>query len=142
MDRRHLPLTALRSFEAVGRHLSFTRAAEALGVTHGAVSRQIAALERSLGVKLIDRGARLALTEPGQRLFAGIAPAFDRLAAAVESVNRADAPRALNVNAPPTFTMKWLIPRLSRFQQRFRDLNVQLSTGIGPLHELRTNEID
>jgi LysR family glycine cleavage system transcriptional activator len=142
MDRRHLPLTALRSFEAVGRHLSFTRAAEALGVTHGAVSRQIASLERSLGVKLIDRGVRLTLTEPGQRLFAGIAPAFDRLAAAVESVNRADAPRALNVNAPPTFTMKWLIPRLSRFQQRFRDLNVQLSTGIGPLHELRTNEVD
>lgn len=142
MDRRHLPLTALRSFEAVGRHLSFTRAADALGVTHGAVSRQIASLEKTLGVKLFDRGATLTLTEAGQRLFAGVGPAFDRLAAAIEGMNRGDAPRTLNVNAPPTFTMKWLIPRLSRFQQRFRDVNVQLSTGIGPLRELKMNEVD
>lgn len=142
MDRRHLPLTALRSFEAVGRHLSFTRAAAALGVTHGAVSRQITSLEKTLGIKLFDRGATLTLTEAGQRLFAGVAPAFDRLAAAMDGMGRGDAPHTLNVNAPPTFTMKWLIPRLSRFQQRFRDIDVRLSTGIGPLHELKMNEVD
>lgn len=142
MDRRNLPLTALRSFEAVGRHLSFSRAAESLGVTHGAVSRQIALLERTLGVRLFDRGATLTLTEQGQRLFDGIAPAFDRLAAAVADIDRRDAQRVLLVNAPPTFTMKWLIPRLSRFQQRFRDVDVRLSTGIGPLRELKMNEVD
>lgn len=142
MDRQHLPLTALRSFDAVGRHLSFSRAAESLGVTHGAVSRQIAALERTLGVKLFDRGPTLALTEQGQRLFAGVAPAFDRLAAAIDNLDRRDAQRVLIVNAPPTFTMKWLIPRLSRFQQRFRDVDIRLSTGIGPLRELKMNEVD
>jgi LysR family glycine cleavage system transcriptional activator len=142
MDRRHLPLTALRSFEAVGRHLSFSRAAESLGVTHGAVSRQVASLERMLGVKLFDRGATLALTEEGHRLFAGVAPAFDSIAATLAGLDRGEAQRVLAVNAPPTFTMKWLIPRLSGFQQRFRDVDVRLSTGIGPLRELRMNEVD
>jgi LysR family glycine cleavage system transcriptional activator len=142
MDRRNLPLTALRSFEAVGRHLSFSRAAESLGVTHGAVSRQIALLEKTLGVRLFDRGATLALTEQGRRLFDGVAPAFDRLAAAVENIDRREAQCVLLVNAPPTFTMKWLIPRLSRFQQRFRDVDVRLSTGIGPLREVKMNEVD
>ena len=89
----------------MGRHLSFTRAAAALGVTHGAVSRQIASLEKTLGVKLFDRGATLTLTEAGQRLFAGVAPAFDCLAAAIEGMSRGDAPRTLNVNAPPTLTV-------------------------------------
>ena len=142
MDRRNLPLTALRSFEAVGRHLSFSRAAEALGVTHGAVSRQIASLEELLGVRLFDRGATLALTEEGHRLFAGVAPAFDRLAAAIDGLERSDPMRVLAVNAPPTFTMKWLIPRLSGFQQRYSDVDVRLSTGIGPLRELKMNEVD
>lgn len=142
MDRRHLPLTALRSFEAVGRHLSFTRAAEDLGVTHGAVSRQVASLETMLGVRLIDRGPTLALTEHGHQLFAEIAPAFDRLAAAVDGLARSDRQRVLMVNAPPTFTMKWLIPRLSGFQRQHRDVDVRLSTGLGPLRELKMNEVD
>lgn len=142
MDRRNLPLTALRSFEAVGRHLSFSRAAEALGVTHGAVSRQVASLEALLGVRLIERGATLSLTEEGHQLFADVAPAFDRLAAAVDGVTRSDAQRVLLVNAPPTFTMKWLIPRLSGFQRQHRDVDVRLSTGLGPLRELKMNEVD
>jgi LysR family glycine cleavage system transcriptional activator len=142
MDRRNLPLTALRSFEAVGRHLSFTRAADSLGVTHGAVSRQITLLETNLGVRLFNRGATLTLTDQGQKLFEEVAPAFDRLAAAVATIDRGETQRVLLVNAPPTFTMKWLIPRLSRFHQRFRDVDVRLSTGIGALRELRMNEVD
>ena len=142
MDRRNLPLTALRSFEAVGRHLSFSRAAHALGVTHGAVSRQIASLEAVLGVRLFDRGATLALTEQGHRLFAGVAPAFDRLAAAIEDLERRDTQCVLAVNAPPTFMMRWLIPRLSGFRRRHSDVDVRLSTGIGPLRELKMNEVD
>jgi LysR family transcriptional regulator, glycine cleavage system transcriptional activator len=142
MDRRHLPLTALRSFETVGRCLSFARAAEVLGVTHGAVSRQITALEQLLGVRLFERGARLAFTDEGERLFAGVRPAFDRLAEAMEEVKRDDSRSVLAVNAPPTFTMKWLIPRLSSFHRRHRDIEVRLSTGIGPPGELKTNEVD
>ncbi len=142
MDRRHLPLTALRSFEAVGRHMSFARAAEALGVTHGAVSRQVAALESMLGLKLFERGTQLAFTAEGKRLFAGISPAFDALSAALDSVQAGARHRTLSVNAPPTFTMRWLIPRLAVFQRQHEDVDVKLSTGIGPRSELNLNEID
>lgn len=142
MVRRHLPLTALRSFEAVGRCLSFARAAEVLGVTHGAVSRQITALEDMLGVKLFERGARLSFTEEGGRLFAGVQPAFDRLTEALDEVKRDDSRSMLSVNAPPTFTMKWLIPRLSGFHRNNRDIEVRLSTGIGPPGELQMNKFD
>lgn len=142
MDRRELPLNALRSFEAVARWLSFSRAGEELGVTHGAVSRQIGALEALLGVKLFDRGAALALTDAGQRLFDGVAPAFDRIAATMTRLNSQDTRRVLTVNAPPTFTMKWLIPRLSGFQRQHRDVDVRLSTGTRPLRALKMNEVD
>jgi len=111
-------------------------------VTHGAVSRQIGALEGLLGVKLVERGTSLALTEEGQRLFAGVAPAFDRLAAAVDDIGRSDSRVALTINAPPTFTMKWLIPRLSSFQKQRADVDIRLSTGIGPTRELKMNEVD
>lgn len=142
MVRRHLPLTALRSFEAVGRCLSFARAADMLGVTHGAVSRQITALEAMLGVKLFERGARLAFTAEGERLFAGVQPAFDRLAEAIGDVRRDHNRAVLSVNAPPTFTMKWLIPRLSSFHRSHRGVEVRLSTGIGPPGELEMNKFD
>lgn len=142
MVRRHLPLTALRSFEAVGRCLSFARAAQLLGVTHGAVSRQITALEEILGVKLFERGARIAFTEEGERLFAGVQPAFDQLSEAIDDVRRDNSRSVLSVNAPPTFTMKWLIPRLSSFHRNNRDIEVRLSTGIGPPGELQMNKFD
>jgi LysR family glycine cleavage system transcriptional activator len=142
MVRRHLPLTALRSFEAVGRCLSFARAADLLGVTHGAVSRQISALETMLGIKLFERGARLAFTTEGERLFAGVQPAFDRLVEAIDDVRRDGSRSVLSVNAPPTFTMKWLIPRLSSFHRNHRDIEVRLSTGIGPPGELEMNKFD
>jgi LysR family glycine cleavage system transcriptional activator len=142
MDRRHLPLTALRSFETVGRCLSFARAAQALGVTHGAVSRQISALEDLLGIKLFERGARLAFTAEGERLFAGVKPAFDRLTEAIDELARDASRTVLAVNAPPTFTMKWLIPRLSNFHRRHKDVEVRLSTGIGSPRELKMNDVD
>lgn len=130
MHRRELPLTALRSFEAVGHAMSFSRAAEVLGVTHGAVSRQIAALESLLGVRLFDRSGRLRFTREGEILFRRIAPAFDTLSEAVMEISRRDDRTVLRLNAPPTFTMKWLIPRLSTFQRRHPEIEVRLSTGI------------
>jgi len=130
MHRRQLPLTALRSFEAVGQAMSFSRAAEALGVTHGAVSRQIGALETLLGVRLFDRSGRLRFTREGELLFRRVSPAFDTLADAVAEIARTDDRTVLRLNAPPTFTMKWLIPRLSGFQRRHPGIEVRLSTGI------------
>ncbi len=129
MKHRSLPLTALRSFESAARHASFSRAAEELGVTHGAVSRQIATLESLLGVPLFLRSQPIRLTEDGQFLFEGIAPSFERIAATVSCLQQDSRGRALRVNAPPTFTMKWLIPRLSGFQRRFRNAEVRLTTG-------------
>lgn len=142
MNRRELPLHALRSFEAVARHLSFSRAGEELGVTHGAVSRQIGALEARIGVKLFERGSEVHLTKAGQRLFEGIAPAFDQIAATVDRLARKDVRHVLTLNAPPTFTMRWLIPRLSGFQRQHPDIDVRLSTGTKPLRALKMSEVD
>jgi LysR family glycine cleavage system transcriptional activator len=142
MERRDLPLTALRSFEAVGRHLSFALAAKALGVTHGAVSRQVTTLEEKIGTRLFERGGRLTLTEAGEALLAEVSPAFDQLTAAVEAVATAGNRHVIVVNAPPTFTMKCLIPRLSLFHRQHIDTEVRLFTGIGPLNEIKMDAVD
>jgi LysR family transcriptional regulator, glycine cleavage system transcriptional activator len=142
MERRDLPLTALRSFEAVGRLLSFALAAKALGVTHGAVSRQVTALEEKLGTRLFERGGRLTLTEAGKDLLADVTPAFDQLTTALEAAATTHDRRSIVVNAPPTFTMKWLIPRLSLFHRQHLDADVRLFTGIGPLNEIKMEAVD
>lgn len=86
MDRRSLPLNALRAFESVGRHRSFSLAASELGVTHGAVSRQIGMLESMMGLRLFRRSQPIELTDEGETLFSGVAPAFDRLSTAVDNL--------------------------------------------------------
>jgi LysR family transcriptional regulator, glycine cleavage system transcriptional activator len=142
MERRDLPLTALRSFEAVGRALSFALAAKTLGVTHGAVSRQVTALEERLGTRLFERGGRLSLTQAGEALLAEVSPAFDQLTTALEAAGTATDRRTIVVNAPPTFTIKWLIPRLSLFHREHIDAEVRLFTGIGPVSEIKMDAVD
>lgn len=107
-----LPLTALRAFDAVARRGGVGRAAEALGVTHGAISRQVGLLEARLGLPLLEgpRNAR-RLTGDGRRLAAEIAPAFARLEAAMET--RVARPRPLVASCLSTLATRWLIPRLS-----------------------------
>lgn len=131
--RRLPPLNALRAFEAAARHSSFTRAANELSVTHGAVSRQIALLERWLGTPLFRRLTRkVVLTDEATGLLEVVGPAFERISrAAVDIVDRPSLP--LFVNAPPTFTMRWLIPRLSVFQRRSPGIEVRLSSSIDPI---------
>jgi len=117
MNRNRLPsLKALQAFEAFARTGAMTRAAEELCVTHGAVSRQIKALELQLGARLIA-GPRhnLALTPAGRDLAASLGAAFDMVAA---SLPGADTGEDLAVACLGTFAMKWLIPRLPRFQDR------------------------
>ena len=129
MKRRPLPLNALRAFEVAGRLESFTKASHELNVTQGAVSRQVQHLEDVLGRKLFDRHHRsLKLTRAGRNLLLGLTPAFDAIEQAVRKVeDRADDTQ-LRVLAPLTFSMRWIVPRLGRFQMEHPDLQVQLGT--------------
>lgn len=135
MTRKLPPLNAVRAFEAAGRHVSFTKAASELCVTHGAVSRQVALLESWLGTPLFRRAAsQLVLTEAGRSYLGEVTAVMDRLAVASMHLVDQAAPTALTINAPPTFTMRWLIPRMSGFQRRHPDVEVRLTTSLAPIN--------
>ena len=137
MLRRLPPLNALKAFEAAGRHASFTRAAEELRVTHGAVSRHVQALEAWLGQPLFERhNRRVVLTEAGASYLAEIGAALDRIALATTRQLERGRPRLLRVNALATFTLRWLIPRLSGFQRAHPSVEVRLTTSNVPLANL------
>ena len=114
MTRRPLPsLRGLQAFEVFARTGAMTRAAAELSVTHGAVSRQIKALEAQLGARLIDGPKhQLQLTPAGRELASSLSSAFDMVASALPG---AESGQELVVACPGTFAMKWLIPRLPRF---------------------------
>ncbi|MDB5762633.1 MAG: transcriptional regulator [Herminiimonas sp.] len=132
--RRLPPLNAVRAFEAAARHGSFTKAGHELSVTHGAISRQVSLLERWLGVGLFDRaGSRLVLSESGRQFFNEASAALDRLALATFQFSHNTDLAQLIVSAPPTFTLRWLIPRLSSFQRRHLGIKVHLTTSIAPI---------
>lgn len=125
---RHLPsLNALRAFEAAGRHGRMTLAAEELNVTHSAISRQVQHLEDVLGVALFEGPKnRMALTEAGAQLLAGLSTAFNQIDLSVRAIaDTEDGP--LDVSCPGTFTMRWLIPRLYRFRDAHPEIEVRLS---------------
>src|SRR5882724_6131464 len=123
------PLNALRAFEAAARFLSFTRAGDELHVTHGAVSRQIQGLEAWLGTPLFRRlNRRVELTEAGAAYLAEIGASLDRIALASARVREEGRVRVLRINALPTFTIRWLIPRLSGFQRRHPQVEVRVTT--------------
>ena len=125
MSRPPLPsLTGLRAFEAFARLGSMTAAARELSVTHGAISRQVRALEARLGVDLV-RGGRhdLSLTEAGDKLAQSLSPAFDMIAAALPGSRAEDE---LLVSCLGTLAMKWLIPRLPGFLDAHPGLKVRI----------------
>ncbi len=127
MNRPLPPLNALRAFEAAGRHLSFTKAADELHVTPGAISQQVKLLEDYLGVALFRRMNRaLLLTEAGQACLPGLRDGFARLVEAVEGARRQDRYRPLTVSAAPSFAGKWLVPRLDRFRQAHPGIDVRV----------------
>jgi LysR family glycine cleavage system transcriptional activator len=129
MSRRIPPLNPLHVFETAARLGNFTRAADELHVTQSAVSRQISALEGYLRVKLFerDRGG-VSLTPTGQALFAEVGPAFARIADATERIIYASITNRVRVRAYTTFVAKWLMPRLSLFQEQHPSIEVILST--------------
>lgn len=122
------PLTAMRTFEAAARHLSFTKAAQELFVTQAAVSHQIKALERDLGVALFRRLNRaLALTDEGQALLPYVRDAFDQLTAGVQQLEQLCCAGTLSVTTTPSFASHWLVPRLGRIRHQHPDIELRLS---------------
>jgi LysR family glycine cleavage system transcriptional activator len=123
------PLNALRAFVVAARHLSFSRAALELHVTHGAVSRQVRALEDHLGVALFERQVRqVSLTVEGQQLYAETRPALEQIAAAARAVTVRSPVRAVRINVRPSFAVRWLIPRLPDFVARHQGIEPQVLT--------------
>ena len=127
--RRLPPLNALRVFEVAARTGSYAEAASELGLTHGAVSRQIGALEGWLGQRLFMKsGRRRVATTEASVLAAEVSRCFDRLAAAAEASGRPGARRILRVSTPTSFAMRWLIPRLETFHDAHPDVEVVVTT--------------
>jgi LysR family transcriptional regulator, glycine cleavage system transcriptional activator len=140
MSRPRLPpLNAIKAFEAAARLGDFTRAATELGVTHGAVSRQVRLLEDWLGAPLFRRTSRSAVpTQAGAELLSEAGPVLDRLAEAALRL-RSAAPSAdpIRVSALPTFAMRWLIPRLSDFQREHPGIELRILTASTPAEQFR-----
>ena len=138
MDRRWLPLNALRAFEAAGRHTSFTAAASSLLVSQSAVSRHVIGLEDLIGVPLFDRKPhQLSLTEAGRKLLPVVTKSFDRIDEVIEEI-RADkgAPRrSLKVTLPHTFAHQLAVPILRDFRRDYPDIAIDIESrpNFGPM---------
>lgn len=143
MERRRLPpLNALRAFEAAARHLNFSRAADELAVTPGAVSQQIQNLEDYVGAALFKRTPKgLLLTDAAQTALPALREAFDRLAEAASMLTAAVDGRRLTVSVAPSFASKWLVPRLGKFEEGHPQVDVWVSAGM-ELVDFASGEID
>jgi LysR family glycine cleavage system transcriptional activator len=139
MKRTLPPLNALRAFEAAGRLGSFKEAAAELHVTHGAVSQHVRALEEWLGASLFERhNRRVALTPAAKAYLAEIGPLFEQLSQATARYGFPETvSRTLSVNAPATFTLRWLVPRLATFRAAHPDVDVKVETSNESLESLR-----
>jgi LysR family glycine cleavage system transcriptional activator len=140
---RTLPsLNALRAFEASGRLLSIQLAADELNVTPAAVSRQIKGLEDQLGLMLFERTHRaITLTAYGERYLVDVVRAFEMLRTATVNLTESRRRRTLKIRAYTTFSMKWLIPRLSSFHAQHPDIDVSLTTSLQPV-DFAAEEVD
>ncbi|EEE07239.1 MULTISPECIES: LysR substrate-binding domain-containing protein [Burkholderia] len=140
---RTLPsLNALRAFEVCGRLLSVQLAANELNVTPAAVSRQIKLLEEQLGVQLFERGHRsIALTPVGERYLADIVRGFETMRTATINLTEARRRRTLKIRGYTTFSMNWLLPRLSTFHSEHPDIEVSLTTSLQPV-DFHVEDVD
>ncbi|MEL7444232.1 MAG: LysR family transcriptional regulator [Pseudomonadota bacterium] len=124
-------MTSLRAFAAAAEFGNLTRAAEALSVTHSAVSQQIRGLEQHLGTRLITRTRHgISLTSQGEFLSASLLEAFAEMASVTESVSSAEAVRPMVVSATPMFSSAFLMPRLSTFIDEFPNIELRIDSTI------------
>jgi LysR family transcriptional regulator, glycine cleavage system transcriptional activator len=142
MPKQLPPLSSLRSFEAVARQLSFSKAAEELHVTPGAVSQQIRALEELLGTRLFDRTKRwVSLTDVGTRILPDIQAGLDILSRAVSTKTTSIGERTLTISVAPSFASKWLLPRLPSFYDQHADIDLRISATVG-LADFKRDKVD
>ncbi len=128
MVRRLPPLRAVAYFEAVAERQSLVAAAAELGVSKGAVSRQLRQLEAYLGLALFDRsGRRLALTDAGQRYYVAVPNALEELETVAQRLSRQRERRSLRITVLPAFASLWLAHRLQEFQAGRPDLDIEIS---------------
>ncbi len=137
IDRRWLPLNALRAFEGVAKHSSFTAAANALLISQSALSRHVIALEKLIGAQLFERRPHaLVLTKAGQHLLPAVMKSFDRLEYALDDIRNEGAPllRTLRVQMPPSFAVQLAVPILRDFRRVIAEVEIDLVSpyGVGP----------
>jgi DNA-binding transcriptional LysR family regulator len=137
IDRRWLPLNALRAFEGVARHSSFTAAANALLISQSALSRHVIALEKLIGAQLFERRPHaLVLTKAGQLLLPAVMKSFDRLEYALDDIRNdsASSMRTLRVQMPPSFAVHLAVPILRDFRRAAAEVEIDLVSpyGVGP----------
>jgi len=142
MARRLPPLSALRPFEAAARLESFSRAADELHLTHGAISRQVRALEDHVGAQLFTRhGKRVALTASGKAFADRVRAALSDIEQATEAVSPARRGNRLTVSVLPSFASRWLMPRLIRFMEAHPEIEVSVIATTA-LANFTTDEVD
>jgi LysR family glycine cleavage system transcriptional activator len=152
MRPRLPPLNALKAFEAAARHESFTRAAEELCVTQGAVSHQVKALEAELTVKLFNRERqRLIITEAGRDYLTVVRDALDRIAIGTERLLQRQNAGVLTVSTSPDFAAKWLVHRLGHFAEAHAEIDLRIfrdvasrgfrARGSGPCRSSRRRQL-
>ena len=140
MTGRLPSLNGLRAFEAAARHLSFTQAASELNVTQTAISHQIKRLEQELGVRLFVRQNRsLTLTPEASQYLPGVRAAFNDLKLATDRLLRKDQDHVLTVSTLASLAAKWLLPRLSAFQEAHPGIDVRITTSTGLVDFQRDN---
>jgi len=142
MTARLPSLNGLRAFEAAARHLSFTNAAAELNVTQTAISHQIRRLEQELGISLFVRQNRtLALTPEARDYLPGIRAAFNDLRLATDRLQRKDNDHVLTVSTLASLAAKWLLPRLSAFQEAHPGIDVRITTSTA-LVDFKGGDVD
>jgi LysR family transcriptional regulator, glycine cleavage system transcriptional activator len=142
MTARLPSLNGLRAFEAAARHLSFTLAAVELNVTQTAISHQIRRLEEELGVRLFIRQNRaLALTPEARDYLPGVRAAFNDLRLATDRLLRRDDDKVLTISTLASLAAKWLLPRLTDFQEAHPGIDVRITTSTS-LVDFQRDDVD
>ena len=142
MTARLPSLNGLRAFEAAARHLSFTLAASELNVTQTAISHQIRRLEEELGIRLFIRQNRaLALTPEARDYLPGVRAAFNDLRLATDRLLRKDDDKVLTVSTLASLAAKWLLPRLTDFQEQHPGIDVRITTSTS-LVDFQRDDVD
>jgi len=141
-DRRTLPLSALRAFESAGRHLHLGRAGSELGVTHGAISHQVRALEEKLGLKLFTRANnRLQLTSAGEHLLNSVRDGFDRIVDGALHLNPDSIAGELIIGCTHTSGSSWAVKHIMQFQANYPQMEIRV-VEVRPQQQEIPSEID